>query len=437
MPQEQLFDLPSDPDKPEQDELSGEVRLRKADRAQAVMAACRIDDLIEDDHRARRFWDLLESFDLSLFTEGARSRGSNAGRPVTDPRVLLCLWLYATSESVGSARHLSRLIERDAPYRWIAGGMSISYHTLSDFRVSHQKALDGMLTEMLAALMSTGMVYLSRIAQDGTRVRANAGAKSYRRQNSLKKCLAAAKRQVKKTRAELDAERGGPKSRKQLAAEARAAKERMERTKQALGEIRKLQKGSQKGKEPGEVRASTTDPEARVMKHADGGYRPSFNIQGAVDTDSRIIVDVAVTDRGNDYDEIQPMLDRLEDRTGQLPDEVLVDGGYAKKQDIEEAEQRGVDVYAPQAKTRKGDLAKPRWDDGKGVARWRARMTTERAAEIYKQRAATIETVFGDMKQQRGMRQLPVRGIDKALSVALLSTLAYNLLRVISLGVTI
>lgn len=426
-----------DAGEPDSSEMSatpeGEVRLKRANRDQTLMSPCAIDELIPIDHRARAFWHLLEKYDLAAFTAETRSRGSHPGRPRIDPRVLICLWLYATSEGVGSARQLSRLIERDAPYRWIAGGMTVGHHTLSDFRVEHEEALNQLLVDQLALLMSSGVVRLSRIAQDGTRVRAKAGASSFRRERSLKKCLRAAKKRVKATREQLEAPLKGDDSKRKRAAAARAATERAERIERALAELEELRGGSQKNKNPEEVRASTTDPDARIMKHGDGGYRPSFNVQAAVDVESRVVVDVAVTKRGNDYDEIEPMLDRVEERCGRLPDEALVDGGYAKKEDIGKAEMRGVAIYAPQSKQRTGDPGKLRRGDPDGVSHWRERMATPEAAEVYKQRAATIETSFGDFKQHRGLRQMPVRGLDKVLSIALWTALSYNFLREIAL----
>lgn len=433
MSQDALFEIGASDSVGRDEKPEGQVRLKRANRDQTLMSACVIDELIGIDHRARAFWHLLEQYGLTEFTAECRSRGSNAGRPRIDPRVMICLWLYATSEGVGSARRLAQLIETDAPYRWIAGGMSIGYRTLSDFRVQHQEALDQLLTDQLALLMSSGVVRLSRLAQDGTRVRANAGAASLRRERSLKKCLREAKEQVEATRAQLDMPLTGDDSARKRAAAARAAADREQRLERALAELDELRAGTQKDKDPEEVRASTTDPEARVMKQADGGFRPSYNVQATMDVDSRVIVDVAVTQHGNDYDEIEPMLDRVEDRLGRLPDDVLVDGGYAKKDDINEVELRGVAVYAPQSKRRTGDPGKVRRDDKEGTRRWRARMATPEAAEVYKQRAATIETGFGDCKQHRGLRQLPVRGVHKALSIALWTVLAYNFVQEISL----
>lgn len=432
-----LFEGADDPiETGDEGRAKGEVRLKRANRAQSLLDATVLDELIPPDHRARMFWALLESGDMSAFEGAVKARTDSVGRSAIDPKVLLCLWLYAVSEGVGSARHLARLCERDAPYRWIAGGLRPSYHTLSSFRVAHGAALDELLTKLLAGLMASGTVKLSRTSQDGTKVRANASAASFRRPKSLKKALREAKKRVEATKRDLE-KPARDENRRQLAARARAAEDRERRVKEALEAVDELSKGSQKDKDPGEVRASTTDPEARVMRMADGGYRPAVNVQAAVDTESRIIVGVSVSNVGSDLNEMTPMLDQVEQRTSKLPAEHLADGGYVKKEAIEAAADRGVEVYAPaptSPKTKKA--APPRWDDGPGVAAWRLRMETDKAAEIYKERAATSETVFADWRKWRGMRQLPVRGVDKATSVILLTTLAYNFIRMLDLGIT-
>lgn len=429
-----LFEGADDPaEVPAEDQPKGRVRLKRANREQGVMEPVALDDLIPEDHRARAFWRLLDGLDLSGFAAGIRSVEGEAGRPALDPKVLLCLWLYATSEGIGSARHLARLCERDAPYRWICGGLRPNHHSLSDFRVAHEAALDGLMVELLSVLMVSGVVRLKRVAQDGVRVRANAGAASFRRERSLRKCRRAAAQQVKAARKQLDGPAREDSKRKQ-AAKLRAAKEREARVRQALEELEKLRREDRKGRDPEEMRASTTDPEARVMRMADGGYRPAVNVQSAVDTESRVVLGVSVSQSGSDLNQIVPMLDALEERTGQLPEELLVDGGYAKKAQIEKAARRGVAVYAPQSKQRKGDPAKPRWDDGPGVQAWRKRMADAAAGQIYKQRAASVETVFADWRQWRGLKQMPVRGLRKANCIALLMALTYNCLRFFELS---
>src|SRR5262245_42704687 len=438
MAQERLFDgVEGGPDGEVEEQLEGEARVKRANRWQSVLEAVCLDELIPANHRARAFWGLLEKLDLSAFYAPIRARDGEAGRPALDPRVLCCLWLYATSEGIGSARHLERLCERDAPYRWICGGMHVGAHRLSDFRVGNEEALDTLLSELLAVLMHRGVVRLARVAQDGVRVRASAGAASFRRERSLRKCLKAAREQVRLTRKELEAP-ARAESRVKSAARARAAQEIEQRVTEALAELDEV-RGSKTRcdkKPPEEVRASTTDPEARVMRMPDGGYRPGYHAQIATDTESRIVVGVSVTQTGSDANQLTPMLEELERRTGRLPDEHLVDGGYVKKEAIERASERGVSVYAPQSKLRNGSSA-PRWDDGEGVAAWRLRMESKAGKEIYKERGSTAETVNADLRQWRGLRQLPVRGIGKALSILLWMVLSYDLIRVIRLGIEI
>lgn len=437
MAQEQLFDVGEVVEGVVEEQPEGEARVKRANRSQSVLDAVCIDELIPTNHRARAFWALLEKLDLSSFYESIRAREGEAGRPALDPRMLCCLWLYATSEGIGSARHLARLCERDAPYRWICGGVQVGPHTLSDFRVGNEEALDTLLSELLAVLMRRGVVRLARVAQDGVRVRASAGAASFRRERSLRKCLKAAKQQVRLTRQQLDAP-ARDESRRKSAAKARAAQEIEARVTAALQELEQVRSSKTRhGKKPAdEARASTTDPEARVMRMPDGGYRPGYNAQIATDTESRIVVGVSVTQSGSDMNQLSPMLEEVERRTGRLPEEHLVDGGYVKKEAIERAEQRGVSVYAPQSKLRDG-VSTRRWDDGDGVAAWRERMETAAGKEVYKERGSTAETVNADLRQWRGLRQLPVRGASKALSILLWMVLSYDLMRVIRLGIEI
>ena len=438
MTQEQLFErVEVGSEGGVEEQLTGEARVKRANRMQSVLDAVCLDELIPSNHRARAFWALLEKLDLSSFYEPIRAREGASGRPALDPRMLCCLWLYATSEGIGSARHLARLCERDAPYRWICGGVHVCPHTLSDFRVGQEQSLDTLLSELLAVLMRRGVVRLTRVAQDGVRVRASAGAASFRRERSLRKCLKDAQEQVRQTRLQLDAP-ARDESRVKAAARARAAQEMEARVTAALAELKQVRGSKTRcGKKSSEeMRASTTDPEARVMRMPDGGYRPGFNAQLATDTESRIVVGVSVTQSGSDMNQLSPMLEELERRTGRLPEQHLVDGGYVKKSTIEQAAERGVSVYAPQSKLREGASTR-RWDDGEGVAAWRERMESVAGKEVYKERGSTAETVNADLRQWRGLRQLPVRGTAKVLSILLWMVLSYDLMRVIRLGIEI
>jgi transposase len=412
-----------------------EPRILTARREQLRWEVVDLEAAVPAEHRARVIWGAVERLDLGAFYDEIAARGSAPGRAAIDPKVLLALWLYAISEGVGSARHLARLCERDSVYRWICGGIEPNHHTLSDFRVGHGEKLDELLTQILAALMSRGLVRLRRVAQDGMRVRASAGAKSFRRAGRLKRWLAEARAQVEALRQELEDDPGNL-SRREKAARERAAREREQAVERALREMAKVQRIQQRSRrqrpERGELRVSTTDPEARVMKMGDGGYRPAFNVQYATDTQSRIIVGAAVTSDQTDGAQLVPMLDEVEKRSNGLrPKEHLVDGGYAVLQGIDEAEKRGVRVYAPvpEARSDGNDPYERKRDDTDRTAAWRARMKTKSAHAIYKERAATAETINADQRAWRGMHQFRVRGTAKVSCVVLLAALMHNILR--------
>jgi transposase len=260
-------------------------RVVKPVRNQLSLEPTDLEALVPDDHPVRAIWALTERLDLSEFYDEIEARGSAPGRSATDPQVMLALWLFANSEGVGSARLLDRLCERDAPYRWIRGGVPVNHHTLSDFRVKHGKKLDRLLTQTLAALMKQGVLQLKRVAQDGMKVRAHAGAGSFKRKSSLERAHMEAEQQVRRLKRELTDDPGAGNRRVQAAKE-RAAEARQKAVEAALAELPGLEeKQEQRAKKDGkraegrQVRASTTDAECRVMKMADGGFRPAYNVQ--------------------------------------------------------------------------------------------------------------------------------------------------------------
>ncbi|MCH8884851.1 MAG: transposase [SAR324 cluster bacterium] len=331
--------------------------------------------------------------------------------------------------------------------------MGVNYHSLSDFRVRHVEFLDDLLTRSVAALMMQGAVTLNRVAQDGVRVRAGAGSGSFRRRKRLNKFLEMADEQVQRLRRELEEDPAASKNRQQ-AAKLRAARERQERVTQALAEMEQIEAqyaarnthGTKRKKPPPdgtgsppqdkrEPRVSTTDPQARVMKGPDGGFRPSYNVQFATDTGGHVIVGVDVVNRGFDWEELPPMQDQLQKRYGRCPSEMLVDGGFARFDAVEAAESRGSTIYAPvpSPKNAKLDPHQPRRKDPPAIAQWRLRMATDEAKQIYRQRAANAEWVNAQARN-RGLRQFPVRGIEKVRAVVLWYVLAHNLMRAATLA---
>jgi hypothetical protein len=271
---------------------------------------------------------------------------------------------------------------------------------------------------------------MNRVAQDGMRVRAHAGSSSFRRGKTLERLEAEAQQQVEALRKELRDDPGAGHKR-QRAARERARRERQERIARARQELAQVQQGKPPEKKEA-ARVSTSDPEARVMKMGDGGFRPAVNVQLATDTQSQIITGADVSNVGSDKGLLGPMLDQHKDRYGQPPGEMLVDGGFAAREDIDSASRAEppTTVYAPVQKSRKD--GKSRYERQRGdtdaVAQWRQRMSTPEAQTIYKQRGATAECVNA-LARNRGMQQFLVRGLRKMKAVVLWFAVAHNLVR--------
>jgi len=407
-------------------------RLRRPNRQQITMRPCSLEELLSEDHDARIIWDLVQRWDLSRFLDTIRARGEDPGRPATDPRLLLALWLYAATEGVAGGRELARLCEASDPYRWLCGGVPVNYHTLNDFRVAHEAALDDLLTQMLAVLIRGQIVSVHRIAQDGTRVRASAGSGSFKRRETLERSWQQARDHLHAIQQQ--AQEDPDLTARQRAARLRAARERQGRLEQALAELTELEQAKAEQKEKpskrNPPRASTTDPEARIMRMPDGGSRPAYNVELASDTTSRAITGVEVTNAGSDAGQGEPMRQQVEQRTERSVSEHLMDGGFVKLEEIDRAAAVGVTVYMPVPKPRKADVDRhqAKRGDSAAVAAWRQRMGTAEAKEIYKERAATIETINGELKTERGLGPFRVRGGPKVRCVALWCALAYNIM---------
>src|SRR5215470_14044567 len=319
-------------------------RLRTPDR-QLVLPALALEDLLDTDHQARVVWDFCLGLDLQPLFQAIRSREGGPGRAAIDPRLCVALWLYATLEGVGSARALAWLCSHHNAFRWLCGGVSVNHHTLSDFRVGHLDLLDELLTHSVAVLREQGLVDLNRVAHDGMRVRASAGAASFHRRPTLEECLQEAEDQVARLKEELDDDPAAP-SRRHAAARERAARQRTERLQQALQRLPELE-AKKKADDKAKARVSTTDPEATVMKMADGGYRPAYNVQFSTDCGSQVIVGVAVIATGSDMGQLTPMTEQIHEHFEAYPEDMLADGGFAAHKDIEAVQQRGCTVYAP------------------------------------------------------------------------------------------
>ena len=420
-----------------------EARVVRPDRHQLRWDMIDLEGLLPADHRARLVWSFVESLDLSQLYDQVLSREGEAGRPAADPAVLLSLWLYATIEGVGSARELERLAQSDAAYRWLAGGVPLNYHGLADFRVESVEVLDRLLTQSVTALIGEGLVRLSEIAVDGTKIRASASKKSFKTSEKLLKIEAAVAERLVALKRELTDDPGASTRRRQAARE-RAARDVQARAARARAALERLAaerkaraakhaKDEARKKEP---RASTSDPEARFMRFPDGAVRPAYNAQIAAAPKEGVIVSIEVTDRRNDAGLAGPMVDDIARRYGKTPDRLLVDTSYATSEDIVAlaAHAAGpVSVYTPPPNEKEtvkpASLARRRRKREKEPAclkAWRERMASEAGKAVYALRQR-IERINADRKNH-GFGFLAVRGLIKAKAHALWHALANNLL---------
>jgi transposase len=394
-----------------------------------------LDQLLDPEHKARLVWAFVESVDLEVFYKDFRVSSTQAGRTAIAPEILLALWLYATIDSVGSAREIARLTEEHIAYRWICGGVSVNYHTLSDFRSRNGDALDKLLVDSVAALVDQGLIPLETIAQDGMRVRASAGKSSFRRKPSLQQLQEQAQEHLENLQQERSSH-GTPRSR---SAKQRATEDYKKRIDEAIRQHEALRQQREK-REKGlgeETRVSTTDPDARNMKMANGGFSPAYNVQYASDSKTRMVISVSVTNDGTDGNQMEPMHRRVHANYRKVPKTILVDSAYATRDGVTAVERSGTEVVSTIPKARViqnngGDPHQKRRGDTPEFTRFRERMAQAEYQQKYKERPSIAE--FTNMNaRNHGLQQFLVRGLSKVRAVAVLHALATNLTRMISM----
>lgn len=481
------------------------IRFKAIERKQLLLRAVDVEKLVSEQHPVRAIWTLVSQLDAAPFCSDFGAFEGEAGRPPWDPKVLISLWIYAYKDGISSAREIARRCEYHPAYQWLTGMEVVNYHTLADFRIEHQAALDRLFIEVLGVLSHQGLITLKRVMHDGTKIKAWAADKSFRRQQTLEAHLKAAEEQVKAM--------GDPRSEQlsQRVAQARkrALREKQERLEEALKELEKLkakksnttpdeQREKAKKKEP---RASTTDPQARVMLGAKGGYGPAYNLQVSTDAKAKIIVGVGVTQSSSDAGELEEAVKRIEANLGQKPEQMVVDAAYPTHEAIEAMGAQGIDLIGPLPERKKPtwdvlqrhgvspefypeafsyepqtdcyrcpgekllrfetEERKPGWvrrryrarpadcrscpfqaqccpntKKGRSLVRmektaqllaFEAKMQTEEAQKIYKERAGVAEFPNAWIKEKFGLRQFRLRGLLKVGLEVLWACLTYNI----------
>jgi len=313
-------------------------RVKPVDRSQLTWQMLDVERLIEPDHAARAIWELVGRLKLDGFYAPIEAVEGSAGRTPWDPRLLVSLWIYAYSRGISSAREIARRCTYEPAFQWLCGLGEINHHTLSDFRVDHDASLRELFVQVLGVLSAEGLVSLERVMHDGTRIKAFAGADSFRREERLKEHLKAARKQVEAM--------GDPREEqppRKRAAQERVLRQRQQRLEQALEEVQKVRE-AKRPQDKEQARASESDPQARIMKQSNGGYAPSYNVQLSTEASHRIIVGTAVTQSRSDYGELIGAVLRVEQNLGRKPSQMVVDGGFTSRENIAAMADQGVDL---------------------------------------------------------------------------------------------
>ncbi|HLG16537.1 MAG TPA: IS1182 family transposase [Blastocatellia bacterium] len=473
---------------------SPKPRFEPIDRQQLVMRAVDVEQLVDQDHPVRAIWEFVGRLNLSGFCEHIRAVEGERGRPTYHPRLMISLWIYAYSRGVSFAREIARLCEYDPACQWLTGMKVVNYHSLSDFRVDHGEALKNLFAEVLGLLSVEGLVDLERVMHDGTKIKACGSPRTFRREKRVEEHLELARKHVAELEAESEEDEG-----RRAKARQRAAREKQQRLESALEEFKKIRERELEAKrKKEEIRVSETEPEARIMKHNDGGFAPSYNAQISTDRLGGVIVGVGLSQEPSDYDELLGSVDRVEENTGELPVQVVADGGYTSANNIHGMGERGIDFIAPVAdcltqleqkgidrgfsrqafvydeatnsytcpegktlsykgKERRGKWSRYRYRAsaadcqdcpfkeqccpqskrfGRSLMRSEhqsevdshaAKMGTEEAKEIYKQRGQTAEFPAAWIKEKLGLRRFRVRGLVKAGLEVIWACVTYNI----------
>lgn len=415
--------------------------LQKPLRNQIEFQITCLEELIPEDHRARDVWEYVCQMDFSDFHDEIKLPEGCGGPRTKDPRVLMALWLFATLEGIASARYIDRLCKEHHAYIWICGGVPMNYHSLADFRTSGAHKFHTLLQESIALIWQSGIWEPDTVAQDGTKVKANAGAGLFKKNATLDDYLKEANEYITRLEKELK-DNPGAFSAREKAAKQRAAKERKERVERAKAEREKhikarvvsskVNHNSFTEKDKDNLRTSVTDPESRKMKMGDGGFRAAYNVQFVTDTNKKVIVAVDVVNT-SDPGTLVPMMKQVAEtfkKIGcQMPKDWLSDSAYANKSDAAEAEKAFPDVtlYSPPVPNSKHDALTPRQTDNEAMVNLRKRMGTEEAQVKYKKRSCTAEFANASTKNF-GMREFLVRGLEKVKQSALLYAITHNMM---------
>jgi len=408
---------------------------------------------VAEDHLVYFGSDVVDQRDLSAMH--AVYEKEKRGQPPYDPRLMTKLLVYGYCTGVFSSRRIQKRVQEDIPFKVLAAGNEPDFRTISDFRKIHIEILQNLFEQVLALALESGAIKLGRVSLDGTKVKANASkhkAMSYGRMQEKQQQLKEEVKQLLEQAEAADKEedgRYGSKRGDELPEELRRRETRLAKIKaaQKVVEQRARDRAAEEGKSAQEAKRAKpddkdqynfTDPESRIMKGGDG-FVQGYNAQAAVEPTWLLIVGQSVTEAANDKKQLMPMVEIIEQQSGQRPQAILADSGYCSEENLghlESADQpeRKIDGFIATGKQKHGEHRLPAKrgplpNGATKVDRMKQKLRTKVGKAMYAARKCVVEPVFGQIKQARGFRQFLLRGKDKVKGEWSLLCLTHNVLR--------
>jgi transposase len=413
---------------------------------QNLLLPASLREWLPDDHLAYFVSDVVDQLDLSAIESVYEEE--ERGQPPYHPRMMTKILVYGYCVGVFSSRRIQKRLVEDVAFRVLAAGNQPDFRTISDFRKLHLQALEELFQQMLRLTLETGTMKLGRVALDGSKVKGNASkhkAMSYGRTKETEKRLREEVRKLLKQAEAADQEEdsryGRDRRGDELPEELQRRETRITRIREAKRalEERAREQAKSEGKDPEEARPTKksqynfTDPESRMLKGPDG-FVQGYNTQIAVEPVFQLIVGQRVTQAANDKQQMVPLVEAIEEQSGQKPEGVLADNGYCSDENLKYLARKRMEGFVATGKQKhrqrrepcqRGPLPK----EASRVERMERKLETKVGAAVYATRKFIVEPVFGQIKQARGFRQFLLRGIEKVRGEWALICMTHNILK--------
>jgi transposase len=401
---------------------------------------------LPENHLAYCVSDVVDQLDLSAVESVYEQE--DRGQPPYHPRMMVKILVYSYCVGVFSSRRMEKRLVEDVAFRVLAAGNEPDFRTLADFRKNHLKALEELFQQVLRLALEVGALKLGRVALDGSKVKANASkhkAMSYGRIEETEKRLRKEVRELLKQAEAVDEEEdkryGRERQGEELPEELQRRETRIARIREAKKALEERarekaeseKKDDQEAKPESKAQYNFTDPESRILKGSDA-FVQGYNTQVAVEPTLQLIVGQRVTDAGNDKQQMVPLIEAVQEQSGQKPEEILADSGYCSEENLKYLAKRRIEGFVATEKQKHGERneACKRGPLPKGasrVERMKRKLQTKVGAAVYASRKYIVEPVFGQIKQARGFRQFLLRGLEKVRGEWALVCMTHNLLK--------